>query len=255
VHCQPGCPHVHFSWLRYMALSPAHCRYARDNGTAGTSPMHLGSLVHNLLLESGNRVVKFDGASRRGKAWSEFKANQSPDLLIATEPELADAEAMAASVARTPHAVELLHGLKEAQMDWKIGARSCRGTCDAVNGVMVELKTTADANPDRFPRSASRLGYYAQLPWYMDGHEAAGLGKLIRAFIIAVESRPPWVVQTFELTPRALDLGRRQYRLWFERLLVSEASNQWPGYLEGDAPLDAPEELDLLIDGEEIAVA
>ncbi len=255
MHCAPNCPHVHFSTLRYMGRSPAHYRFAHENGTSTTSAMHLGSVVHNLVLENGSRIVKYDG-TRRGKAWKEFQDETflaKPGAMIVTASEFEDADAMAASLLATPHAMELLHGLKEMEMDWTIAGRACRGTCDAVNGVLTDLKTTSDAHPDRFPRTASRLGYYAQIPWYMDGHEAAGLGKLERGFIVAVETKPPFVVQTFELTPKALELGRRQYRLWFERLLVCEKSEHWPGYLEGDAPLDVPDELEFYTDGEDVA--
>ena len=97
------------------------------------------------------------------------------------------------------------------------------------------------------------MGYHAQLAWYADGAKAAGLVLAPRCYVVAVEMKPPHVVTCLELTDRALDMGRRAYRLWWERLMVCERSDYWPGYVEGIAPLDVPEDETLWIDGEEVA--
>lgn len=258
-HCRPGCGHVHISTLKQMAKSPAHYRQMADFGLEASGAMNLGSAVHALVLEDGAGLVKFDGASRRGKEWTAFKA-EHPDSVIVTAAEMDEARAIAASVRAHPRASELLEGARETTFDWEIGGRACRGTTDVFvnHGInrVVDLKTTSDAHPVRFQRTAERLGYFAQIPWYMVGASLAGLGEFDQGYIVAVETKPPYVVQTFELTPHALNLGERQWRLWFERLLVCEASNEWPGYQETDAILDLPDEdLALLIGDELVAVA
>ena len=268
-HCPPGCPHLHFSTLKWFGRSPAHYNYYRTHPSAPTSAMHLGSAIHNLILENGSAIVKFGGASRRGKAWDEFMSSaiaNYADSIILTESEYETAEAATEAVLAHAGAGSLLHGLKEQTFDWTQNGKVCRGTCDAVNGNMVELKSTNDARPDFFSRTAMRLSYYAQLPWYMDGYNAnrllsresahsITLAPLVeRAFIVAVETSPPYVVQTFELTANAIDFGRRQYRLWMERLHVCEESGIWPGYVESDVPLDVAEELALTIGGELVEV-
>lgn len=261
-HCPPGCGHLHFSTLKHFGRSAAHYRYYAEHGTEPTAAMHLGTAIHNIVLESGDGIVMFDGASRRGKAWEAFKAEHDPDAIVLTGSEFETAAAASASVLAHPRATELLHGLKERQINWTRGNKNCRGTVDAVNGNMVELKSTSDARPEFFSRLAMKLHYYAQLAWYVDGYnrnvtvDPVGARPVIdRAFIVAVETSPPFVVQTFELTQDALDFGRKQYHLWLEQLAVCEASGDWPGYVQSDVPLDAPEEFALQIGSELVEVA
>jgi hypothetical protein len=258
-HCDPGCGHVHFSSLKHIARSPAHYRHFAEFGMEPTAAMNLGSAVHALVLENGAGLVKFDGASRRGKDWAVFKTEHADEIIL-TADEWDEANQIAASVAAHPRAAELLDGARETTFDWEIGGRSCRATTDVYrnHGLnrIVDLKTTSDAHPMRFQRTAERLGYFAQIPWYMSGARLAGLGEFDEGYIVAVETKPPYVVQTFALTLHALELGERQWRSWFERLLVCEASDEWPGYQETDADLDLPDdELALQIGDELVAVA
>jgi PDDEXK-like domain of unknown function (DUF3799) len=261
-HCAPGCPHLHFSTLKHFGRSPAHYHYYAEHGMEPTYAMHLGTAIHNLVLENGDSIVLFDGKSRRGKAWDAFVAEQNPDSIILTEAEHDTATMAARSLGSHRGAIGLLHGLKEQRIEWTLNGRPCRGTVDAVNGNMVELKSTNDARPEFFSRLAMRLYYFAQLAWYIDGYNrdvvvnpVGHVNAVDRAFIVAVETSPPFVVQTFELTPNALDFGRKQYRLWLEGLAVCEASGEWPGYVQADVPLDSPEEFALQFDGELVEVA
>jgi hypothetical protein len=258
-HCSPGCSHLHFSTLKNMGRSPAHYRYAATFGMEPSSAMNLGSAVHALVLEDGAGLVKYDGASRRGKEWNAFK-DANADATILTASEWDEAHAIAASVRAHPRAAELLDGARETTFDWELRGRPCRGTTDVFrnHGLnrIVDLKTTSDAHPMRFQRTAERLGYFAQIPWYMTGARLAGLGEFDEGYIVAVETKPPYVVQTFALTLNALEMGERQWRSWIERLLVCEASDEWPGYQETDAALDLPDlDLELSIGGELVAVA
>src|SRR5664279_1842174 len=158
-HCAPLCGHLHFSTLKAMGRSAAHYHYQAEHGTEPTSAMHLGTAIHNIVLEEGSGIVKFDGASRRGKAWDTFKAAADPDAIILTDSEHETAFDAAASVTDHPGAMALLHGLKEQRIEWTKNGRTCRGTVDAVNGNMVELKSTNDARPEFFSRLAQRMNY------------------------------------------------------------------------------------------------
>lgn len=251
---------VHFSTLRLMGRSPAHYREAILRPSEPSPAMKLGTAAHALVLGSWKEMAIWSGGIRRGKAWDEFReANAGKDII--TESELGEAQKIADSVLAHRGAREILlaPGLMiEESYNFSISGRACSVRPDAwCPGFIVELKTTADANPARFPFCAQRLGYHAQLAWQIDALHRAGMTetRLETSYIVAVETKPPFVVQVYELTPNAIDFGRKTYSLWFERLLVCEASNTWPGYQEESAYLDAPagaDDLPLVIEGEEI---
>lgn len=255
-HCPPRCGHVHFSTLKNMARSPAHYKYAADNGTEASAAMNLGSAVHAIILENGRGVAKFDGQRRTGRDWADFEAEHADEIIL-TAPEADVTFEMAAAIETHERAKALLEGDHEVPVEWTFSGRTCHTRLDVFRerGI-TELKTTTDAEPNRFQRTAERLGYFAQLAWCLNGVRTIYPRVPIEdAFIVAVETKPPYVVQTFQLTPHALDMGTRQWRLWFERMLVCEASGQWPGYQETDAVLDLPDELDLVMGGEALEVA
>ena len=237
---------VHYSRLHLMAKSPAHYKAAETYPREDTLSMRIGRLVHSLVL--GGDYVVYDG-TRRGKAWDAFVAeNEKRDIVTASE--FATAEPVATAVKANDNAMRLLTGDLEIRREWSVAGRAVAGRLDCLGaGFVTDLKTTTNAEPGWFARQAIRMGYHAQLAWYLDG---AAFPTEARAFIVAVETTPPNVVTCFELSPRALDMGRRTYRLWMERLLVCEASDTWPGYVESIIPLDSPEDETLLIDGEEI---
>jgi hypothetical protein len=236
-----------------MAKSPAHYNAAMETPRADSPAMRLGRLVHLLALEDPSGVSVWEGV-RRGKQWDEFSAAHVGQEIV-SGAEMETAEAMAEAILCDTEARDLLTGNREQSIAWQFGERRCAGRIDVWTPErVVELKTTTDAEPGRFARTAIRLAYHAQLAFYQAGLMAAGLGSPERAFIVAIETKPPYAITRFELTQRALEFGTRCYSLWLEQLLVCEASDSWPAYSQSIVPLDSPEDVNLIIDGEEIAV-
>lgn len=248
---------VRYSRLRRFALSPAHYLSTLlredDSDSAGR---RFGRLVHALVL--GGEVIVYDG-ERRGKAWAEFKAAHPEDerTTIVTAKERDTGRRVADAVLADRAAAPLLVGKHEHEIAWTNQGRACSSRLDVLGADFVtDLKTTACAEPMWFARNAIRMHYHAQLAFYQDA--ALSLGRIVdRAYIVAVETKAPYPVVTWELTPRALDAGRRLCALWMGSLLVSECSGEWPGYAQSTLPLDVPdfdgEPTTLLIDGEEVA--
>lgn len=246
---------LRFSRLKLMAKSPAHVRYALDQDLAGnnnwddTPSRRLGRLAHSVFLGQPLPLV-FPG-DRRGKAWTEFKEAHAGEDIVKQE-ELDTATAMAEALDAHAEASELLRGIIEQTRYFFFGGRPCRATPDVYLKAkhLTDLKSTTDASPERFPWQALKLGYHGQLAFYLDALIALGEPEPERVAIVAVETKPPHVVNVFALLPEATEFGRRQYRGWLERFLVCEASNDWPGYIPG--VLSAPEENVQLIgaDGE-----
>ena len=226
---------LHYSNLRAFAKSPAHYRALLERPRSDSGPMRIGRLVHAIIL--GGDFVIFDG-TRRGKAWDEFQAeHDGKDIYTASEHE--DAGSVARAVLGHPEAMALLAGERELGLTWDLDGRPCAGRIDAVCGATVaDLKTTADANPDRFVRHAIKMGYHAQLAWYADGLASAGRPRPTRHCLVAVETEFPHVITSLELTPGAVEAGRALYRSWLAQLADCERTGHWPGYVEGTIPFD-----------------
>jgi hypothetical protein len=235
---------VRFSNLKLMALSPAHYRAAADKETYA---MERGRALHSLVL-GGPRVIPYPGKTRQGKDWAAFQA-ANDDAQILTSGEYAKARGMADAVRANRHAMDLLEGQHEVEIDWHYLGRRCQSHIDVIGGGgrwVTELKSTVSSNPDRFAWQAQRMAYFGQLAFYMEALQQTNRSVPEDAYVVAVEAVPPFVVTVMRLTDKALEQGRKCMRLWMERLLGCEATGEWPGYVQGVVALDAPEaELEL----------
>lgn len=236
---------LRWSALKQMMRSPAHYKHYIEHGMKSTAAMRLGTLVHTFALKQPPRhAVWTGGAKRTNEAKAAFAAFEldatSRGLDIVDEDDVELASKIAVAVMSHAIAGPLLDGVIERRITWQLSGRECAGTPDVVGDYVVDLKTTVDASPDRFPWQAARLGYFGQGAWYLDGIRAAKLGDPAGCKIIAVETKPPFVVQVYVQTPAALDMSRRQVRALFEQLRTCEQSRHFPGYSQCEMPLDVP---------------
>lgn len=241
---------VRFSRLKWMAESPAH--YLANPPKTGPH-IETGSATDGLILGTCE-VCAYPGAVRRGKEWEAFAAANASKLIV-TKKELAAAERMRASVLASPLAQRFLTGERQKEIFWQFLGRDCLSHLDVVandRSFIADLKTCKTSNPNRFRWQALKLGYHAQLAFYRCAVENSTGVKPRSAYIVAVESTAPHVVTSFRLTDKALELGERMVRLWFETLLTCEKSDSWPGYAQSVVDLDAPEDLDLEFDLDEL---
>lgn len=229
---------VRFSHLKAMAQSPAHYMHRISEESKSSAAQQLGTAVHAMVL-GGNPVVAYDGV-RRGKEYEAFVVKHAGSTIL-TAADHTKAMEMHDAVATCDLAASLLRGAhKEHRFGWRIGDRDCQGTPDAyTSDYVVDLKTCASSDPRRFMWDARKYHYASQLSWYMHGLRAAGHAAPRDAYIIAVESAPPHCVVVYHLTERMLDVAERTWRGWWERLMVCEASQSWPGYAQTYVDLDA----------------
>lgn len=245
---------LRFSHLKWMSRSPAHYRYYQDEEFASTPAMLVGSATDALVFETQS-VLHYDRV-RRGKEWEEAKAKH-PDAIWLSASEMKRALGMAASLKQNPTALRLLgEGTRQQRIEWEYSGRQCAGTPDAFSAEnLVDLKTTVNAFPPKFERDALWRGYHAQLAWYRHGLVQSGRPKPRHVYIVSVESTPPYLVVVRPLTDRALEMGERLWRSWFEQLRVCEDSNEWPGYADCEVELDVPDDdFTITIGGEDVSV-
>jgi len=230
---------LRFSRLKLFSKSAAHFV---GQPPGDSSSMDIGSAAHSMLL-GGQRVVGYlPGKKRQGKEFDQFEKDNAGAIVL-TASEYRRADAMARAVRDNPLAMRVLDGVRETTYTWRVQKRLCRGTPDVRgNDFITELKTGETADPRFFPYKMRRFCYHGQLAWYTDGATLAGLPTPEQHYIVAVEAAPPFVVTVFRVSPSAIDIGRRLYRLWFEQLEACAAADAWPGYCQSVVELDLPGE-------------
>lgn len=262
---------VNYSSIKWLARSPKHYRWFKDNGARETRPMFKGTAAHIAILEPERFALDyaiFPGKRRAGKAWEAFEADAiAAGKKILKESELTEAFAMRDAVREDALAATYLCGGRpEVTLVWVDGETglTCKGRLDFLRGaaVAVDLKTTRDAIPHWFGRDVARLQYHVQAAMYFDGLEAL-TGERARFVVIAIESTPPYDVVTYDVPEPVIAAGRDEYRRLLRLLVECRQENRWPGIGKGfEQPLTLPtwamgdsgDELELTIGGESFTV-
>jgi len=95
---------------------------------------------------------------------------------------------------------------------------------------LVDLKTTACANPDKFKHSVKKYGYHRQAAMALDGVSKV-TGKEYKHFIIvAVEKEAPYCASAFVLDKETIEEGRIEYKQYAGLYKECLESQCWPSY-------------------------
>lgn len=190
------------------------------------------------------------------------------DKIVITAEELARAQAMADAVMSHPVAGKLLSpkaGVAELSCYWldeETGVLCrCRPDFWRDDGIVVDLKTTADASLEAFQRSVNDWRYHVQQAFYEDGIKAAakqapeqraddptGLvmadgweRPMPKAFLfVAVENDAPHAVAVYRVETESVEIGRREYRADLTAYAESLRTDKWPGYSDRIEPIGLP---------------
>lgn len=238
-HAKDG--EVRFSLLKNMGRSAAHYKCEIDGPNRRSKAMDFGTLAHTLTLTPDATDHVVFPHKRTGNRWKDFKAEHQGKLIVTPE-ELARAQHVAAQVLAHPLAGPLLVGEREKELFWEYGGRKCGGRLDVLGANFIsDLKFTANAHPGWFGWHARKMAYHAQLDWYATG--ARRLGRTVDdCYLIAAEMFAPFAITVIRLTPAVLEDGARRWVSWFEALMVAEASNTWPAYVDHIVDLEMPAE-------------
>lgn len=153
--------------------------------------------------------------------------------------------AMGKAVRAHKLASKLLSGGKpEVTVGWTDDATGlpCKARADywkEKQGVIVDLKTCADASPLGFRKSVSNFRYHVQDAHYRRGF--AAVGKQVASFVfVAIEKRPPYAIGIYTLNEDALQRGEQHVRANMQTLAECMKSGEWPGYDPGIQTLELP---------------
>lgn len=233
-HAHPG---VGSTTLKTLAKHPpAVYRHHMDH-PEHKAAYDIGTAAHSLILEddtSGLSIVNADDW-RSKAAREEREAAYTEGTVPLLAKEFAVVEAMCDAVMAHPHASRLLTGhVAERSYFAEIGGAEAKCRADAVHegiGAVVDLKTTTDADPAEFGRTAYGFGYHQQVAWYQDVIQAV-TGFAPAFYFVLVEKTAPYLVSVVELTPEFVDYGREANARALTIYQQCQESGEWPGYTD-----------------------
>ena len=216
--------------------TPAHYQHDKTHPKFSDA-FTLGTAAHSLILEddaSGIEIVDADNWLTKAakEANAEALASGRQPLLLKEWTQVVN---MRESVMRHPLARAAFTGHRaEASVFWEEDGLMLKCRPDAWKpGVLVDLKTARDANPNEFGKTAHEFGYHQSAAHYIDGVKAA-TGEELPFHFVLVEKTAPYLVSVVELDIEAVNIGRqlndRAKRIYRECVEM----NTWPGYPTAD---------------------
>jgi hypothetical protein len=218
-----------------------------------TPAMVIGSAVHSAVLEPDlfptEYVLAPTGINKRTNAGkAEFAAFESANKgrTVLDADDYATCLAIRDAVYRHPVAGGLLTGGKAEQSFYGIDKETgelmkCRTDYMHDSGAMiVDLKTTEDASPSGFGKSAANFRYPVQTSWY-NGVLDAAFGEHPQDWVfLAVEKSPPYAVGIYFMESDQVARANLAARRDFMRIVEAKRANNWPDYGSTPLPLCLP---------------
>ena len=245
-HAQPAPSSSRLS--KYHEYAGAKARYLEINPTEPSEEILIGQGVHDLVLQpelAQHSIAIAPDVNLRTKAGREIKKQFDEDnagKIILTEENFERALAAASAVSRHPLAEKHLTDIiAEHSIFWKEKETGelCRVRPDALqvgSTTAVDLKTTSDCSEKAFQRSSWNFGYHRQAAMYLEGinhcpemMDLLQVGSVDEFLIIAVETKPPYLVNVFYMTPTLLDMGHYQFRKALSNYIKAKKEG-YPGY-------------------------
>jgi exodeoxyribonuclease VIII len=208
--------------LDHINRSPAHYMEWLANPPDQTPAMAFGSALHCAILtpelydKEYSVIPDFDRRTKAGReAYAQFLVD-CPGRSFVSGVQAGQISCMKTAIFDHPLASQTLsNGEAEQSFFWtdpKTGLE-CKARPDYFrnDGIVVDLKTCADATFKEFQRSAYNYRYHVQGAFFMDGIFHA-TGKQCTDFVlIAVEKEAPYGIMVYRLDDLAIDAGRVAY--------------------------------------------
>ncbi len=250
-------PNVSQSFLKLYLDSPFHAKNPRRRES--TKDQEFGTQFHELLMQPAlyansyieEPIYQFDGRKTEGKAEREaFRVASNGRKVIVREDQLIQANMVEATFA-DPIASQLFSaGQAEKALIWQdeIGGVWCKARLDwlpdAVDNLIVDVKTTRSANPDELRRSVVKWGYHIQDSFYRRGWKAVFGTE--PDFIFSFHEKPkhpddlPVPPVLIELDRSFRMAGDRVVAKLLEQHVACTEANDWPSYTSGITLLSPP---------------
>lgn len=233
-------------WYKYRA--PAELRIVTEQ----TPAKILGGAIHCAILQPDllpTNYIANPGIEKRSNAgkmeWAAFCAEHRTKTIL-SDDDFQRCLGVRDAVLRHPVARGLLVGCRTEvpvlALDPETG-ELVKCQVDAMHdggSHIVDVKSTDDASPAGFGKSAFNYRYDWQPPWYQDVLDAA-LGDHPKYWVfMAVEKDPPYEIGLYYIEDHQIERGRIQARAQFMRIVNAARANAWPGFGDEVMPLELP---------------
>lgn len=232
-------PAVNKSTLWEMRKSPAHYKYALEHPRPDTPALRFGRALHMAVLqpeEFNQHYVLMPEIDRRTKAGKEEYlrfVEYAGDRELISQDDYETICGMVEAIWAEPEATDLLDGCEcETPIFWVDDATGieCKCRIDAHKaGVVIDLKSCADASTNAFMKDALRYGYDAQAAHYLRGYRAQ-YGTTADWYFIAVEKAPPYAVNVIHAGDAFIERGTWTLIDLMDKLKECRDKDSWPGY-------------------------
>lgn len=218
---------------------PARFRYRLDNGSGHEAHFDEGHAAHAEVLGTGLEMVEVKAKDWRTKAAQEardkaYAEGKVPLLTAAAEM----VRGMGEAVRNSSAVMALLDGGNpevsayciDASTWTKLRARPdyLKQRADGLY-TAIDYKTTVDASPRAFAKSAAKYGYPIQEAVYRRVLRALGI-EVVDFIFIAQEKTPPYLPSLHENDAWDMELADRLVERGIEIYAECLAMNEWPGY-------------------------
>lgn len=236
-------PAISRSELFKISESPEKFKYYQDHPEEPTPSLIFGQLLHAMALQPETVKDLFavapnvDRRTKAGKeAFAEFES-EAKNKTVVTADMHQQATEMCEALSSNEFVKKLLNGEKEKVFFWNDDLTrepcKCRVDCLTELGndlLVVDLKSTENAQTKPFMTSAIKYGYDLQSAMYNKGVEI-NTGKKPRFVFIAIEKKPPYAINILEadelLIRRGYDLFREYIGIYHD----CKQTGNWYGYL------------------------
>ena len=236
-------PAISRSELFKIGESPQKFKYYKEHPEEPTPALIFGQLFHTMVLQPERLEVEYavvpcvDRRTKAGKeAYNQFLIDSQDKTVVPLEMvELASD--MCGALLEDDYAIKLLNGQREKVYFWNDTLTGepckCRVDCETNIGdnlIIVDLKSTDNAETNAFMRSAVKYGYDFQSAMYSEGVEI-NTGKKPLFVFIAVEKKPPYAVNILQADPLFIRRGGDLFREYIGIYHDCNQTDNWYGYL------------------------
>lgn len=221
------------AWHAHPRLNPQH-RPEEDV----TKEMDRGAAIHALLLEGAADRIEVIAAN--DYRTNDAKAKRDAARLVGKIPLLsADYErvrdttlGIATQLAKTELAGMMDSGDAEMTAVWQDGDAWCRSRFDWISAdrsLIVDLKTTENAEPNAYLRRMLKLGGDVQAAFYVRAVERL-TGAAPRFVELVVETEPPYAISLVALDPAWMAFATSKVEAALAIWQDCMAAGVWPAY-------------------------